>query len=49
MERLFYAFGTMNHIQVEDDISMELLDQMVETAAELDDLLSVFKPNSEIS
>ncbi|MGB4660720.1 MAG: FAD:protein FMN transferase [Mobilitalea sp.] len=49
MERLFYAFGTMNHIQVEDNISIVLMDQMVETASELDDLLSVFKPNSEIS
>jgi len=49
MEKVFYAFGTMNQIQVEDDISMEILDQMEETALKLDDLLSVFKPNSEIS
>lgn len=49
MKRVFYAFGTMNYMQVEDDFAEEILDQMVRIALELDDLLSVFKPNSEIS
>lgn len=49
MEKTFYTFGTMNHIQIEDDISMEILVQMAEAALALDDLLSAFKPNSDIS
>lgn len=49
MEKVFYAFGTMNHIQIDGNGSTDILDQVVEQALELDDLLSVFKPSSEIS
>lgn len=49
MEKAFYAFGTINHIQVDDDISDGVLDRMVVIASRLDDLLSAFKPDSEVS
>ncbi len=49
MEKAFYAFGTMNQIQVDDNISAGVLDRMVVIASRLDDLLSVFKPDSEVS
>ncbi|MFA9379004.1 MAG: FAD:protein FMN transferase [Lachnotalea sp.] len=49
MEKSFYAFGTMNHMKIESNISEEVLNQMVEHAYDLDDLMSMFKPTSEIS
>ncbi|KMT21948.1 FAD:protein FMN transferase [Clostridium cylindrosporum] len=49
MERTFIAFGTMNTIAIQDDISKDILDEAVDIALKLDDKLSVFKANSEVS
>ena len=54
MEKSFYAFGTMNTIRIDDELAdnnayEEHLNQIVKKALSLDDLLSVFKPKSEIS
>ena len=49
MERIFYAFGTVNYIKIEDEISEDKMDRIIKTALALDDQLSVFKPESEIA
>jgi hypothetical protein len=53
METGFYAFGTANFIRIEDhmreDEQRMILSDMGRRCDELDDLLSVFKPESDIS
>jgi len=49
MEKSFFAFGTMNTIFIEEIISEDSLNQIIKKALHLDDILSVFKPKSEIS
>lgn len=53
MEKGFYAFGTINFICIGSPMSekagREILDDMQAVCSELDDMLSVFKPYSEIS
>lgn len=49
MNTQFLAFGTYNTIRAEDDIPDEVLTDARKLALELDDQLSPFKPQSEIS
>lgn len=53
METAFYAFGTMNfiriHSQLSDDTQRSILEEMQSLCNSLDDLLSAFKPSSEVS
>ena len=47
--KLFRALGTLNTIQLFDDVPGDVLDRAERRVQELDDKLSVFKPESEIS
>jgi thiamine biosynthesis lipoprotein len=53
METGFYAFGTANFIRIEDNMREDeqrmILSDMSRRCDELDDMLSVFKPESDIS
>ncbi|HWT27653.1 MAG TPA: FAD:protein FMN transferase [Mobilitalea sp.] len=52
MDRGFYAFGTMNFIRIDSPLpektQLEIIDEMQSKCDALDDLLSAFKPESEI-
>lgn len=52
MEKGFYDFGTMNYIRIESRIpereQQEILDDMKRRCDDIDDLLSAFKPDSDI-
>lgn len=47
--KLFRALGTLNTIQLFDDVPGDVLERAERRVQELDDKLSVFKPDSEIS
>ncbi len=47
--KLFRALGTLNTIQLFEDAPGDVLDRAEQRVQELDDKLSVFKPDSEIS
>lgn len=49
MKKDFYAFGTQNQIYTEETISEKFMDQLIKTAYELDDRLSVFKQESDVT
>ena len=52
MDRGFYDFGTMNYIKIADGIperqQAAVLDDMKRRCDDIDDLLSAFKPDSDI-
>lgn len=47
--KLFRALGTLNTIQLFDDVQSDTLDRAERRVQDLDDRLSVYKPDSEIS
>ena len=49
ISRMFRALGTVNTIQVFNSACMEALERAEQRVLELDDRLSVFKPESEIA
>lgn len=52
MDRGFYAFGTLNYIRIDSPLSQklqtEIMNKMQAMCDNLDDLLSAYKPDSEI-
>ncbi|NTV78254.1 MAG: FAD:protein FMN transferase [Clostridiales bacterium] len=49
MEKIFYAFGTVNYIRIEEELTEDKMDDIIKMALLLDDQLSVFKPESEVA
>ena len=47
--KLFRALGTLNTIQLFDDVPGDVLDRAERRVQDLDNRLSAFKPDSEIS
>lgn len=52
MERGFYAFGTLNYIRIDsplpENAQAEIMNEMEDICASMDDFLSAYKPDSEI-
>lgn len=52
MEKTFFAFGTINYVNIKSDLKQEykdkLIDEIESICNNLDDLLSAYKPDSDI-